>query len=175
MTTSTPQITAKTATVKFNPAEKARIQDAAAELTRLDGLLEQVIDLKAAIADAGSKFVAGEISIIEICGLVCADSTDRHELQQALKPHVKNAMRDTVAGVGDLIEKARQFHIDELAAKCSNLEKLERATLTDLGINQDEYQPSAILAGLREQHRRTLAHGKNTVSRAELNLLIDGL
>jgi hypothetical protein len=172
---TTPQITAKTATVKFAPAEKERLKIAAAELTRLDSLLEQVIDLKAAIADAGSRFVAGEISIIEICGLVCADSTDRHELQQALKPHVKNAMRNTVGSVGDLIEKARQFHIDELAAKASNLEKLERATLTDLGINQDEYQPSSILAGLREQHRRTLTHGKNTVSRAELNILIDGL
>lgn len=172
--TITPPTSIKTEPFKFTKPEQDRLADAAAELARLDGLLDKVVHIKSVLDAAAADFASGKITISEAVGLLGAsgDSTARAELEGKLRRPVKAAIKNTVAAVADLVDKARHHHVSELASKAATLEKSERATAADFGVDADDFQPSDLLLGLREQHRRATADAMQPAGRESLNGLL---
>jgi hypothetical protein len=172
--TITPPTAVKTSPIQFTAPEKKRLAEAATELARLDALLASVVAIKDVLDSAQDDFAAGRISIREALGLLAAsgDSARRADIEGKLRRPVKAAIRQTVADVADLVTKSALHHADQLASKAAALERVERAQLDDLGIGQDDFRPSDLLAGLREQHSRAKATAAVVPARDGLNRLL---
>jgi hypothetical protein len=171
MTTISPT-NVKTEPYKFTANEKQRLTEAHTEIERLDAALVEACNIRPALQEAASDFAAGLISIREAIGLLAAgnDSSKRAEIEATLRRPLKARIRATVASVSDLIEKARQHHVSELAAKASGLEKSERSQAGEFGVASDDFQPSDLLQGIREQHKRAMV--PSPVTRTELAALV---
>jgi hypothetical protein len=176
-TVFTPPTSIKTAPYKFTAPEKQRLSDAAAELARLDGLLEDLVRIKTVIDGAADDFASGKITTREAIGLLgCSgDSHKRAEIERKLRQPLKAALRATVGSVADLIDKARQHHVGELESKARELESNERGILDGLGVDQEDFQPSALLLGIREQWKRAKADAGQPPARDALNRLLAAL
>ena len=173
-TVFTPPTSIKTAPFKFTKPEQDRLSAAAAELARLDGLLGDIVKIKAVIDSAAEDYAAGKISTREAIGLLGAsgDSLKRAEIEGKLRKPLKAALRNTVASVADLIDKSRNHHAAELARMAGDLEKGERAALEPLGMIQEDFEPSLILRGIQEQWRRAKGDAAQPPARDALNRVL---
>lgn len=173
-TVFTPPTSIKTAPFKFTKPEQDRLSAASDELARLDGLLGDIVRIKSVIDTAAEDYAAGKITTREAIGLLGAsgDSLKRAEIESKLRKPLKAALRNTVASVSDLIDKSRNHHVSELARMAGELEKGERATLEPLGMSQEDFEPSLILLGIREQWRRAKADSAQPPARDSLNRVL---
>ncbi len=166
------QITAPTSFPKLSAEDVRTLQTAKAELIRTDDLLAEIRNLPDKLRTAGERFAAGEIDVLTAAGLLSArNSEDRRMLITGLKHHVQKAQIRILAACEEVVQKTRQHAVDELADKCAKLEKLERKSAAELGIEDDSYSPSGSLVSLRAQHQRTLAAMSGKVTRQDLAAL----
>lgn len=176
-TLSSPAASARTSPYKLDATSKKRLIEAKAELERLERLLLQATNLKEVIADAGTAFAAGDISISIAAALIgsAATAEARHEIENALRRPVKRAIKDAIASVGAIVLAAREHHVAELAKLAGDIEATERTAWGQMGLLPDDFHPSPGLSALREQHRRSRSTLEHPISRSELNALLVGL
>jgi len=84
---------------------------------------------------------------------------------------VKALQRETVASCTDIILKCRNHAVAELEGKCKGLENVERKSATDLGLLDDDFEPSVLLERIRQQHAIALKAVSQRVTRNEFNQL----
>lgn len=162
VTTSAPSIT---------PAEKIRLETGLAQLAAFDSKLREVEHLRDAIRESGRQFALGEVSLGQAASLAGIDPMSVADTRGALRVGIKTLVRETVEDLADLVTKHRQHEVDDLADRCRKMEKGERANAKNIGIGDDDFRPSGLLEGLREQHRRTLRDSGGTITRSSLNTL----
>lgn len=154
---------------KTNDTTPARIQAAKAELQRLDGLLDEISELRQSIATAADSFVSGDLSIAEAAGLLVASSTDeRNDLANKLRAPVKRAARAVLDSVQDLVDKRRTEQLVEAQERLNRIEDNERATAAEINLG---YHRSPIVNTLAQQVDRLAAIVGSPATREELYAL----
>jgi hypothetical protein len=161
----------QTTAPKLSKADRDRLADALAELRRLDARLDQVNNLRDAIAEAARGFAKGDLTLGQAAGLAGIEQNRLADVRGVLRHGPKMLAKETVEAVADLVEGHRQHAVDDLKSRCAAMEHRERQNALEVGIGPDDYRPSGLLESLREQHRR--AHGLigTLITRADLNQL----
>lgn len=153
----------------FTAPQKARLQDALVKLAAFDEKLFEVERLRDAIRESARQFALGEINLAQAAAVAGIPPVAVADVRGALRTGVKALIRETIADLEDLIVQHRQHTVDDLAARCRKMEKAERENCRAIGIGDDDFRPSGLLEGLREQHRRTLRDSNGTITRGSLN------
>ena len=149
-------------TVKFTADEKKALGVIIGRIEVLQSKMPEAADLKST-ADVVDSFVDGKTDLLT-ASAVLAHTDKAAERSDAVKP-LRRAIKDRI---NELAEHGREFvlrsakaDVEELAGKCSKLEKAERAAQEAAGIHPDIYTPSQALQRLRENHKAALAHAES--------------
>ena len=154
-----PLANVTTSLPKFNAAETRRLQVAINETSAIDARLVEIKSLKDQFATAAESYANGNLSLLHAVAIIGSGGSDRDariDTELALRRACKAATIEHVKSVSDLLDKAAQHRIEELAGKCRDLESRERKEQSELGIHDDAFQPSQLLASLRETHHRSV-------------------
>jgi len=163
---------AKTAPPTLSKADAALVAHARDELTRTDGMITEILQLKDRLADFGRDYATGKINILQAASLLPATTaTARAEITSGLRHSVKTYQREILQSVAEVVTKAREHAVAELLEKCRTLELVERDSAKNIGITADNYEPSPMLRSLRQQHKVAVESLDNRISRADLNAL----
>ena len=157
MIASIPHI--KTPSPKFTSEELNEIKAAQAEAAAIQERMDQLHDrraVKQVLAESSNAFASGELDLqsavlSSLVGLTATDSV-LTELRGACKLRLKALF----LGVQPLIVAGDRHRIEELKIAAAELELAEREASRNLGIGNDDFQPSPRLEQLRETHRRAL-------------------
>ena len=168
--TPLPHLFAPTSPAPLSPADKKTISAARKEMERTDALLEEVNGLKQRYEEAGAKFALGEVDLLTTAALL-SSADSRAMVISNLRPPIKQLQREILATCTDIVLKTRQHAVSELAIKTKNLENTERKSATDLGLRDDDFEPSVLLERIRQQHSIALKAASQRVTRDNFNQL----
>ena len=168
--TPLPHLFAPTSPAPLSPADKKAISAARKEMERTDALLEEVNGLKQRYEEAGAKFALGEVDLLTTAALL-SSADSRAMVISNLRPPIKQLQREILATCTDIVLKTRQHAVSELAIKTKNLENTERKSATDLGLRDDDFEPSVLLERIRQQHSIALKAASQRVTRDNFNQL----
>ena len=163
-------LSAKTSPAKLTAADEKLISAARKELARTDALLSEVNGLKEKFQNAGAGFAKGEMGILE-AATILASSDDLANIRGNLRPPVKALQREIVSSCAGIILKCRNHAVNELAENCKRLESTERGSALELGLSDDDFEPSVLLQRVRQQHSIALKAASQRVTRACFNQL----
>jgi hypothetical protein len=161
----------QTTAPKLTAADKSRLADALAELHRLDGRLDEVNNLRDAIAEAARGFAKGDLTLGQAAGLAGIEQNRLADVRGVLRHGPKMLAKETVEAVADLVEGHREHVVDDLLGRCKQMETAERENARNVGIGDDDFRPSGLLESLREQHRRANGLIGTLITRSDLNQL----
>jgi hypothetical protein len=160
------QSTLTTKPFAFTKPEAARITTAQNEINRLVDKLESISNLRDELAVAGTKWADGKLDMLTAAACLTATSQQRDEMARVLRPPIKTAIKAAIESVADLAGKAREHHIAELKRIANDLEATERKSQAALGF--EEYEPSAALSLIRNQHLACVRRKGEFLSRGEV-------
>jgi hypothetical protein len=161
----------QTTAPKLSKADRDRLTHALAELHRLDARLDEVNNLRDAIAEAARGFAKGDLTLGQAAGLAGIEQNRLADVRGVLRHGPKMLAKEIVESVADLVEGHRQHAVDDLLDRCKQMETAERENARNVGIGDDDFRPSGLLESLREQHRRANGLIGTLITRSDLNQL----
>ncbi len=172
----------KTTAPKFTQPELAAIESAKAEAAAIAGRMDLLQDrrgVKTVLSESSNQFASGELDLQSaiLSSLATAAATDGviTELRGACKARLKTLF----LGVQPLIVAADRHRIECLKSAASELEIAERDASRNLGLRDDDFEPSPRLVQLRETHRRALEDhamdSRRPANSADFKRLLDAI
>jgi hypothetical protein len=147
----------KTAAPKFSKADVDRISKTAAEVEAVTERMNALNDrrsVKAVLAESANSFAIGKTGLAEAILANSAGIAATDEVIAVLRSACKNQLKALFLSAQPDIQAADNHRVAELAAVAAKQETTERADAAELGIADDDFQPSPLLEKLRETHRR---------------------
>jgi hypothetical protein len=172
----------KTSAPKFSKIQLDVIHAARAEAEAIAGRMDLLQDrrgVKTVLSESSNQFAAGELDLQSavLSSLATAATTDSviTELRGACKARLKTLF----LSVQPLIVAGDRHRIECLKSAASELEIAERDASRNLGIADDDFQPSPRLVQLRETHRRALEDhamdSRRPANSADFKRLLDAI
>jgi Fe-S cluster biogenesis protein NfuA len=172
----------KTTAPKFSKADVDLIKKVAAEVEEITSRMDALHDrrqVKAVLAESANAYATGKTGLAEAILANSAGHAVTDEVIATLRGACKGRLRELYLTVSDDIKAADQHHVQELARIAAEQEESERADAKELGIGDDDFQPSPTLERLLETHRRAKENAeldsRRPANRADFRRLLDSL
>jgi hypothetical protein len=181
MTSSTiPNL--KTASPKFSKPQLEVIHAAKAEAEGITNRMELLHDrrsVKQVLAESSNNFAAGELDLQSAVLSSLATSAATDQVIADLRGACKVRLRQVYLAAKTFIDAADLHRIEQIKAAAGELENDERSTSKNLGIADDDFQPSPRLEQLRETHRRAIENfemdSRRPANSADFKRLLDAI
>ena len=172
----------KTSAPKFSKIQLEVIHAARAEAEAIAGRMDLLQDrrtVKQVLSESSNSFASGELDLQSAVLSSLATATATDEVITELRGACKARLKAIFLRVQPLIVAADLHRIEAIKAAAAELENDERSTSKNLGIADDDFQPSPRLVQLRETHRRALQdHAMDTrrpANSADFKRLLDAI
>lgn len=127
-------------------SDRKLIATTATEISRLNGKLDELSNVKRALQEIPMAYARGEISLaIAAISAREADSTARDQIARVLRSGVKALHRETLQLVAPIVAEVRAAKISTLEGQVAELEKAELAAAALAGIALESFKPSEAL------------------------------
>jgi hypothetical protein len=149
----------KTTAPKFSTEELNVIKAAKAEAAAITGRMDLLHDrrsVKQVLAESSNNFAAGELDLQSAVLSSLATSAATDQVIADLRGACKVRLRQVYLAAKTFIDAADLHRIEQIKSAAAELENDERSTSKNLGIADDDFQPSPRLEQLRETHRRAI-------------------
>jgi len=161
----------KTTAPKLTKPDAEKLGKVIGELKKLDEKFAEIDSIRDAIRESAIAYGRGDIPLDSAIAMAGIPPENIAAVRGAMRQGVKIVMKEAVQAVAHLVQQHRDHSVVDLLARCQKLEAAERSAAADAGIHADEYQPSGLLLGLREQHSRAVRDASGVITRSDVNKL----